>query len=75
MKTGYMWPLMPLPRIITEPGKYLTRSGDLVVVYSIGSVLEFTCNGSYPDGIREYWHVSGRLYANVKTSNDIVEKI
>lgn len=70
-----MAPLMPLPNIITESGKYLTRCGDLVVVNTIGHVAKFSCAGSYPDGVKELWHRSGRLYANIKSVNDIVEKI
>lgn len=75
MKTGYMSPLMSLPIIIAGPGKYLTRCGDLVVVESFGRVANFSCVGSYPDGVKESWHRSGRLFANVISDNDIVTKV
>lgn len=75
MKTGYMSPLMSLPKIITEPGKYLTRCGDLVVVNTIGHVAKFSCAGSYSNGVKESWHRSGRLFANVISDNDIVTKV
>lgn len=66
---------MSLPKIVTESGKYLTRYGDLIVVDAIGHIAKFSCVGSYPDGVKESWHRSGRLYANVKCANDIIQKV
>lgn len=70
-----MSPLMPITKIITIPGKYLSRCGDLIVITDIGSNLRFSCFGLYPDGVKDAWHTSGRLFANVESVNDIVEKV
>ena len=74
---AYMHPLVTLPTFITEPGKYLTREGVLIVINDVSDirVSRFTCHGTYPDGCPDTWHRSGRLYANNKSMNDIVVKL
>lgn len=68
-------PLYELPKIITDPGAYLTREGLTVQVDKVGNVWgQFNCTGTYPSGIRENWHVSGRIWPNQECNNDIVSK-
>lgn len=68
-------PLYELPKIITEPGAYLTREGLTVQVDKVGTVWGmFACTGTYPSGEGDYWHVSGRIWPNQECNNDIVSK-
>jgi hypothetical protein len=66
--------LVHLPVIITEPGLYKTRSGEIVRVDRVSSNQDFGCSGTYPGGVVEGWHRSGRLYFGMECPNDIVEK-
>lgn len=65
-----------LPTIITEPGEYITRSGNRVAVYTTAARAgsPFNCYGHYADGNVETWHESGRLYFGQECANDIVRK-
>ena len=73
----YLWPLVTLPAVITEPGAYITRIGERVTVVCATQRNSFDCNGFYgadSEAISESWHRSGRLYSNVESSNDIVRR-
>lgn len=65
-----------LPIIITEPGKYITRSGEVVEVLEISTSRRsmYSAHGVYSDGVREAWHKSGRIFPTIDTVNDIVKK-
>nr|WP_234288202.1 hypothetical protein [Pseudomonas fluorescens] len=74
----YLWPLVTLPAVITEPGAYITRGGERVTVVSATQRHSFDCNGFYGEdsaAIAESWHRSGRLYSNVECINDIVQRV
>lgn len=69
----YFGPLVTMPTIITEPGQYLTRSGELVEITKVSAFHEFACAGTYAEAARrDDWHKSGRLYATLECANDIV---
>ena len=70
--SSYFTPLVTLPAIITAPGSYRTRCGDVVRVDSVSTRHDFGCKGSYAGGPAESWHKSGRLLATSETRNDIV---
>ena len=61
---------LSFPVIITEPGQYVTRSGEVVVIED-GSDFHWK-RGRYPNGVRESWHRSGRIFSGQETPNDIV---
>lgn len=68
-----------LPTIITGPGPYVTRCGETVTVSHVDrhprSSLDrgpYAAHGSYHGQVAESWDVSGRLYPNVMSGNDIV---
>ena len=73
-KSGYFAPLVTLAHVIDAPGRYLTRGGEVVTVTAVSSKHDFGNVGTYPNNIREGWHRSGRLYAGMKSQNDIVGK-
>lgn len=74
---AYFAPLVTLPKIITAPGKYLTRCGETVMIDAASPKpyfnCSFDCHGRYSDGIIEHWHSTGRIYATSETKNDIVK--
>lgn len=70
--TIYIVPLIFQPVIVTEPGRYRTRSGELVQVETASPRHDFGCIGRYPNGTRERWHKSGRIFAGCLSANDIV---
>lgn len=61
---------LSFPVIITEPGQYVTRSGELVEVRDVSNV--HWKYGKYPTGQNECWHRSGRIFSGQETPNDIV---
>lgn len=61
-----------LPTLITAPGQYITRCGEIVTVERITPGHDFGCDGSYPGGPLESWHRTGRLYYGCESRNDIV---
>lgn len=75
MSSAYFAPLVLEPIIITTPGKYRTRSGAVITVDSVSKGHDFECRGTYPNGIPEGWHRSGRLYAGVASANDVIELV
>lgn len=77
MTKAYFLPLVSLPVIIDEPGKYVTRCGDVVTINIVSVKHDFGCYGSYgvgDNGAGESWHKSGRLFATSKSLYDIVGK-
>lgn len=76
MTKAYFLPLVNLPVIIDEPGKYVTRCGDVVTVTKVSSRHDINCHGYYGERYKtkERWHKSGRLYATTESFNDIVSK-
>lgn len=64
--------LVCLPIIITAPGVYVTRGGEVVTVETSSMGHYFGCWGQYSCGAAEFWHRSGRLYFGCETQNDIV---
>ena len=69
---AYFAPLVALPTLIGAPGSYVTRDGNIVSVRAGSDRHDFGCVGTYPNGIRESWHRSGRILATSETANDIV---
>lgn len=58
------------PVVITTPGQYVTRSGEVVEVDEANDYhWKF---GRYPSGIRERWHCSGYIFSGRETPNDII---
>lgn len=75
MTSAYFASFVNLPVIIREPGKYVTRNGQTVIIEEVSSRHDFGCRGSYDGIIPEQWHKSGRLYKGVLSNNDIVRMI
>lgn len=69
---GWFAAFVVLPVVITGPGQYVTRSGEVVTVAQASSRHAFECRGAYSDGVSEAWHKSGRLLFGSETANDIV---
>ena len=63
-----------MPPIITAPGQYRTRRGELVTITEVAKGHMFACRGTYPCGTVDHWHKSGRLYAGRESINDIISK-
>ena len=63
---------MTLPRVVTGPGKYVTRGGAVVNIDRLGGYNNFKAYGSYPNGTAEMWYVSGRVLPYSLSENDIV---
>jgi len=57
------------PKIVTGPGRYVTRGGDTVTVDRVDTWLAF---GSYENGPSERWLVCGRTLPCYESPNDIV---
>lgn len=74
MTSAYFAPLVLKPVIVTEPGQYRTRCGEVVTVTQVSARHDFGCRGTYPHGTPEAWHRSGRLYATSECANDIMER-
>lgn len=74
MSSAYFASLVLLPVVVSEPGTYRTRGGDLVTITAVSTRHNFGCFGTYSNGVRDGWHRSGRLYATSECQNDIVGK-
>lgn len=75
MASVYIAPLVTKPTIITEPGQYRTRGGEIVTVETVSVRPDFGCTGHYEHGTRERWHKSGRIFAGMESQHDIVERV
>lgn len=66
-----------LPTVITGPGNYRTRSGEVVIITRLRQARRhgFNCIGRYPSGVIDAWPKTGRLYFNITSDNDIVEPV
>ncbi|MBW4656636.1 MAG: hypothetical protein KME20_26870 [Kaiparowitsia implicata GSE-PSE-MK54-09C] len=69
---AYFASLVLLPTIVTGPGNYVTRAGEIVTIETSTRWRDFACRGTYPNGVADGWHRSGRLYAGIECANDIV---
>jgi hypothetical protein len=77
MTSSYFAPLAVLPDLITEPGQYRTRCGEIAVVTAVSDRHDFGCKGHYAfegEAVTEGWHKSGRIYGTFACDNDIVAK-
>ncbi|MCF5374488.1 hypothetical protein [Pseudomonas syringae] len=77
MADAYFYPLIFPPTVITEPGQYKTRCGEIVTVESTSAKHDFANRGFYGNTesrIDESWHRSGRINASRQTTNDIVSR-
>ncbi len=63
-----------LPKVVTGPGVYRTRSGETVTVDGFSGHAGYIADGSYAGGPAESWYVSGRVLSHSLSKNDIVEK-
>ena len=72
---AYFTPLVSKPIIVTGPGQYKTRAGEIVTVNVASRKNDMGCRGLYPNGIADGWHRSGRIFANIETENDIVARV
>ncbi len=71
---AYFAPLVVLPVVIDQPGDYRTREDLIVQVRTASTRHDFGCLGTYPNGVKERWHKSGRIFAGQRTVNDIVAR-
>ena len=78
MASAYFYPLIFPPTVITEPGQYKTRCGEIVTVESTSAKHnDFENRGFYGTKearIDEGWHRTGRINASRETANDIVSR-
>ena len=59
-----------LPDIIDEPGKYVTRCGEIVTVHTVGTGrTSCECRGMYPDSVMEKWNVTANCKPLTKSQN------
>ncbi|MGV2169680.1 hypothetical protein ACQZ40_25265 [Agrobacterium sp. 16-172Ci] len=75
MTSSYFAPLVTHPVIITEPGQYRTRAGEVVTVKRASKLNDFGCRGHYQNGVPEFWHRSGRIFVNALSDHDIVSRL
>jgi hypothetical protein len=61
-----------LPQVITGPGQYRTRGGEVVTVMGFSGHRDFWAHGSYSNGVKESWMPSGRVLPGYLSQNDIV---
>lgn len=61
---------LSFPTVITEPGRYITRSGEVVQVHDTSNA--HWKRGAYSCGTPERWNRSGRIFSGQETQNDIV---
>lgn len=57
------------PTVVTGPGRYVTRGGGVVTVSSVDGYRAF---GTYENGTKEMWTVSGHTLPSYLSPNDIV---
>ena len=59
-------------RVVTGPGRYVTRGGDTVTVTRVD---HYRAYGSYDNGPSEWWTVVGRVLPHTLSQNDIVRPL
>lgn len=64
-----------LPRVVTGPGRYCTRSGETVEVVRLEGHNGSFAVGAYSNGVPESWYPSGRVLPHYLSSNDIVRAL
>lgn len=67
-----------LPIIITKPGKYRTRCGEVVTITSTGRNLvweQWGAVGTFPEGIVDSWNINGRRTSMAENRHDIIEAL
>lgn len=77
MTHAYFAPLVLLPIVVTEPGKYITRCGDTVLIEQTSGRHDFGNRGFYDatgERITDSWHRSGRVNASRESNNDLVAR-
>lgn len=74
MSAAWFCAFLLKPDVIDNPGKYVTRCGEVVEVDVVSKKHDFKCRGKYSCGTAEGWHKSGRLYFGQECDNDIVGK-
>jgi hypothetical protein len=67
--------LVVKPVIIDRPGTYLTRCCQRVTVTEVSTKHDRGCIGTYPEGIKEGLHMSGRIFTGRESPNDIVQRV
>lgn len=73
-ETHGMMALLGYPhQIVTGPGQYLTRSGEVVTVERTWTGI-LSARGHYSCGTPERWSLSGRILGGLITPNDIVAR-
>lgn len=73
-KVGQFASLVNKPVIIDGPGNYRTREGLVVEVHLASTRHDAGCHGTYPNGVKERWHKSGRIFTGQESINDIICK-
>lgn len=74
MSSAYYAPLVCKPIVIEQPGRYVTRGGEIVTVHAVSTRNDHGCKGIYSTGQLDGWHRSGRIYAGMLSQNDIVAR-
>lgn len=64
--------LFELPVIITEPGKYLTRKGEVVDILTTTRRSVYKCGGNFSCGTYDYWMDNGRRWPSRENDHDVV---
>jgi len=57
------------PTIVTTPGQYVTRGGEVVTIERLDGLRAY---GQYANGSREWWTLSGRTLPFSESPNDLV---
>lgn len=64
------------PVVITEPGKYQTKGGDVVTITEVPfTAYRPVCKGTYSNGVEDHWTPSGHIFPAMDSLNDLVKKI
>lgn len=63
------------PKVVTGPGRYATRSGEVVEVSYLGGYNNFEAFGVYDNGTAERWYVSGHVLPYSLSQNDIIQAL
>lgn len=75
MSKGWFMSLVLLPDVITGPGQYETRCGEVVTITQSSTCHDFGCRGTYSNGVKERWHKSGRIHFGQICDNDVIREV